>query len=203
MFVAVLATAAVVSAYPGSGVDDIVRKTRALYDATSSAEVRFEQTGGQGAMAGTLQFAKGNRYRLEFAKQTIVSNGTTVWTYTPARKQVIVSRANGRRGGITPNEILTKFPGSYRPTLIGDRKVDGRDVWVVKCAAGAEKIGDVTSATLYIDKETYRFQRIELESPSVGSLSLRITSARYNVSIPESRFQFTPPAGSRVINLSR
>lgn len=194
----------VANAYsPRSTVEEIVRRTKALYDATSSAEVRFEQSGAQGNMRGTLQFAKGNKYRLDLSKQTIVSNGTTVWTYTPSRKQVVVSRAIGRRGGITPNEILTKFPGNYRTTLDGERSIDGRKVWVVKCAAGTEKIGDVTAATLYIDQATYRFHRIELESPSMGAMTLRITHARYNIAIPETRFQFTPPAGSRVINMSR
>lgn len=186
---------------PRAGVEDIVRRTKALYDATTSAEVRFEQSGAQGSTSGTLQYTNGNRYRLEFPKQTIVSNGTTVWTWTPARKQVIVSKANARRGGLTPSEILTKFPGSYRPTLVGERTVDKRPVWVVRCDAGAEKIGDVTTATLYIDKSTYRFSRIDLTSPSMGTMTVRITDARYNVSIPESRFQFVPPAGARVIRL--
>jgi outer membrane lipoprotein carrier protein len=200
--IATMAAASIARA-PLADVNEIVRKTKALYDGTTSAEVRFEQTGGQGTMSGTLQFAKGNKYRLEFPKQTIVSNGTTVWTYTPARKQVIVSKAKGRSGGMTPNEILTKFPGSYRPTLIGERSVDGRNVWVVRCDAGAEKIGDVTRATLYIDKSSNRFSRIELESPSMGSMTVKITQARYNIPIPSTRFEFSPPAGSRVINMGK
>ena len=182
-------------------VNDIVRRTKALYDATTSAEVSFEQSGAQGTSSGTLQFTSGNRYRLEFPKQTIVSNGTTVWTYTPQRRQVIVSKAGTRRGGLTPSEILTSFPGSYRPTIVGERTIDRRAVWVVRCDAGAEKIGDVTRATLYIDKATYRFSRIELVSPSMGSVTLNVTRARYNVTIPATRFEFTPPAGTRVIKL--
>lgn len=199
--VGIMTVAIVDARAPRADVNDIVRRTKALYDATTSAEVAFEQTGGQGTTSGTLQFTKGNRYRLEFPKQTIVSNGATVWTYTPQRKQVIVSKASARRGGLTPSEILTKFPGSYRPTIVGERTVDGRAVWVVRCDAGAEKIGDVTTATLYIDKSTYRFSRIELVSPTLGSMTLRVTRARYNVAIPDGRFQFSPPAGTRVIKL--
>jgi outer membrane lipoprotein-sorting protein len=200
--VASFMTAAIVDArVPRASVGEIVKKTKALYDATTSADVSFEQSGSQGTSSGTLQFTKGNRYRLEFPKQTIVSNGATVWTYSPQRKQVIVSKATARKGGLTPSEILTKFPGSYRTTLIDERTVDGRPAWVVRCDAGAEKIGDVTTATLFIDKSTYRFARIELVSPSMGPVTLRITRARYNVAIPETRFQFTAPAGTRVIKL--
>jgi outer membrane lipoprotein-sorting protein len=202
-FLAAVSTMTMAANAPLADVNQIVRTTKALYDGTTSAEIRFEQTGSGGTTSGTLQFTKGNKYRLEFPKQTIVSNGSTVWTYTPARKQVVVSKAKQRSGSLTPTEILTKFPGSYRTQLVGERTVDGKAVWVVKCTAGAEKIGDVNAATLYIDRSTNRFNRIELESGSMGSMTVKVTSARYNIAIPDARFQFTPPAGARVIDLGR
>jgi outer membrane lipoprotein carrier protein len=203
--VAGLAFAAVATSAraPYADVQQIVRRTKSLYDATKTAEVRFEQSSTQGTTSGTLQFTNGNRYRLEFPKQTIVSNGSTIWTYTPSRNQVVISKAKTRSGGLTPSEVLTKFPGSYRPTLVGERTVDGRNVYVVRCDAGAEKIGDVTSATLYIDRSSFRFHRIELQSPTLGAITLKVTAAKYNIAIPDARFQFTPPAGARVINLAK
>jgi outer membrane lipoprotein carrier protein len=185
-------------------VAQIVRKTQDLYRNTRSGEVKFVQEGAGVNAAGTLVFAEGNKYRLEFPRQTIVSNGTKTWRYMPERNQVVISKTKGTRTGLTPSEILTSFPGEYKTSLVGTQKINGRNVWVVRCTTGGGKqIGDVNRATLYIDQSTYRFQQIEIESPTVGKMTMRITSAQYNVSIPGSRFSYIPPKNARVVDLSK
>ena len=107
------------------------------------------------------------------------------------------------RGKLTPSEILTAFPGDYATTLVGEQKVNGRAVWVVRCTPGSgRKVGDVQKATLYIDKSTYRFQQVEIESPSVGTVKVRIISPQYGAKLPDSRFTFTAPKDTRVVDLS-
>lgn len=185
-------------------IREIMRKTKALYGSTATAEVQFEQSSGEGKAFGLLVFAGNDKFRLELPKQTIVNNGQKVWTYTPEKRQVVVSNASRSAGRLTPGEILTAFPGDYATALAGDATVNGRPVWVVRCTPGSgQKIGDVTMATLYIDKATYRFQQVEIESPSIGSVKLRITEARYGIKLSDGRFAFTPPEGVRVVDLSR
>ena len=185
-------------------VREIVRKTKALYDATTTAEVKFEQTSGEGKAIGLLLFGSGDRFRLELPKQTIVSNGQKVWTYMPEKRQVVVSNATHGGGRRTPSEILTAFPGDYATELVGDQTINGKAVWVVRCTPGSgKKIGDVTKATLYIDKSSYRFQQVDVESPSLGRLSVRITGAQYGVKLTDARFTFTAPQGVRVVDLSK
>ncbi|MDB5032783.1 MAG: gliding motility protein [Chlorobi bacterium] len=185
-------------------VRDIVKKTKALYNSTTAAEVRFEQAGANGSTSGTLTYSGSEKFRLELPKQTIVSDGVKTWTYSPDKKQVVISKAAGTSGRLTPGEILTAFPGSYATELVGEQTVNGRAVWVVRCTPGnGKKIGDVTRATLYIDKGTYRFQQVDIESPTVGTVKLRITSAQYGVKVPETKFTFAPPQGVRVVDLSR
>lgn len=197
---------------PGGGarrapddIREIVRKTKAAYNTTQSAEVKFEQTSGSGSPTnGTLTYAEGDKYRLELGKQTIISDGQKTWTYTPAKKQVVISKAATGASRLTPGQILTAFPGDYATSLTGSATVNGRAVWIVRCIPGSgKKIGDVTAATLYIDKSTYRFQQVDVESPTIGKIKLRITSATYGAKVPASRFSFTPPSGVRVIDLSR
>jgi outer membrane lipoprotein-sorting protein len=185
-------------------VREIVKKTKELYNSTNTAEVQFEQEGTTGSMRGTLTYARGNKYRLELGRQTIVSNGTKSWSYIPDRNQVVVSKAASGRGRMTPNDILTSFPGDYATRLTGESTINGRKVWIVECVPGGEdKIGDVTKAMLYIDQSSYRFQQIEIESPSMGKLKLRITSAKYDMKLPDSRFSFVAPQGAKVVDLSK
>ena len=104
---------------------------------------------------------------------------------------------------MTPSDILQAFPGSYSTTLKGSDKVAGRAVWVVEAtASGSKRAGDIANATLYIDKATHRFKRIKVTSPSIGSATITIKTAQYNLSIGSGRFTFTPPSGAKVIDLS-
>jgi outer membrane lipoprotein-sorting protein len=202
--ISMITAAATGSHVAGNDVGDIVAKTKALYEKTSSGELKFEQTDAGGKTDATLWFARGDKYRLEYPVQTIVSNGSRVWRYMPSRKQVVISKATRRMGQIKLSDILTLFPGDYNTSLAGSDKVNGRSVWVVNCTAGSgERIGDVDRATLYIDKKTYRFQKITVESTASGQMSIRVTSARYNISIPSSTFTFTPDSGTEVIDLTK
>lgn len=185
-------------------VNEIVKKTKSVYASTATAEIKFEQTGSAGNASGTLTYAKGDKYRLELPKQTVVSNGSTVWTYMPEKRQVVVSKAVTSANRLTPEDLLTAFPGDYSSQLVGEQKVNGRAVWVVRCTPGnGAKIGDVNRATLYIDKATYRFQQVEVESPSLGTMKIRIISAQYGAKVADSRFTFVPPKDVRVVDLTR
>ena len=189
------------------GVDelgDIIRKTKGLYSGTTPVQLRFEQSGSSGRMQGTLSYTSGDRYRLEIPKQTIISNGTKTWTWYPDKNRVVISKPAAGSGQLTPGQILTSFPGNYSTSLIKSSTVNGRAVWVVRCLPGSgEKIGDITGATLYIDKSTYRFQQIDVESPSIGTMTIRILSANYGAKLSDSYFSFVPPQGARVVDLTR
>lgn len=185
-------------------IAEIVRQVRSIHAASPNGDIRFEQSGAGSTVVGRLLYGTGDRYRLELPKQTIVSDGVRTWTYTPQRSQVVISRAAQGSQRITPEKILTSFPGNYTTTLEGSTTVNGRAVWIVRCTPdGHPTVGDVTKATLYVDKATSRFQRVVIESSSLGEVQLRIIAANYRPSITPSSFSFTPPAGARVVDLSR
>ncbi len=183
-------------------VKKIVAKARQLNNATTTAKLSFTQSGGAEPGSGTIEYAQGNKFRLTIPSRTIVSNGVKTWSYMKSKNQVIINQA-ASGGQITPNDILQSFPGDYTTSLEGEATVGGRAVWKVNASAsGDRRIGDISNAVLYIDKSTYRFRKITVTSPTLGTMTLQITAAEYNLDIPASRFIFTPPSGSKVIDLS-
>lgn len=188
------------------GQDDvktIVAKTKDLYKKTSTAKITFTQTVSGSTVSGTLEYSSGNKFRLTLPDRTIVSDGSKTWTYIKDRNQVVINKA-ATGGQLTPNDILRSFPGDYNSTLNGTTKVGGKDVWIVNCtAAGDKRVGDINSATLYIDKSTHRFRKITVTSPTLGTMTLDIGSAQYNLTLAASRFTFTPPKGASVVDLSK
>src|SRR5579859_7711024 len=65
------------------------------YKAIPTFEVNFTQTltnesaGVKEEVKGKIT-VKGDKYRLELAEQQVYNNGTTIWTYLPASKEVNV-----------------------------------------------------------------------------------------------------------------
>lgn len=183
-------------------VQQIVSKSKALYAQTQGAKLTFQQTGGAGPINGTMVYGRGNKFRIDFSKQALVSNGATTWTWNPSANQVVISKTASGGGRLTPNDILRSFPGDYATELTGSEKVNKREAWVVRCTPRAgNTIGDVTEAILYIDKKTYRFQQVAVTSPSLGKATIRIITANYNLRPAESTFTFQPPQGAKVIDL--
>ncbi len=183
-------------------VKKIVAKARQLNSSTKTATIRFTQSGGGEDGSGKLDYAQGNRFRLELPSRTIISNGSLTWSWTPSKNQVVINKA-ASGGQLTPNDILQSFPGNYSTKLDGETTIGGNAVWIVNAtASGDRRLGDISSAVLYIDKKSYRFRKISVTSPSLGNLTLQITSADYDATIPDSRFNFTPPEGAKVIDLT-
>lgn len=184
-------------------VNTIVAKTKELYKNTSTAKITFTQSGSGSNVSGTIEYSSGNKFRLTLPDRTIVSDGSKTWTYIKERNQVVINKA-ASGGQITPNDILRSFPGDYTSTLNGTTKVGGKDTWIVNCTAtGSKRVGDINSATLYIDKSTHRFRKITVTSPTLGTMTLEIGSAQYNLSLAASRFTFTAPKGATVVDLSK
>lgn len=209
IFPSLAATLALIGVMGGNAgqkgdIGEIIRQVKAVYASTAAAEVAFVQTGDGANTSGRIMYASGDRYRLELPKQTIISDGKKTWTVFADRNQVVINRAATGNDRLTPGQILTSFPGAYATSLTGSSTVNGRGVWMVKCVPGrGPRVADVTQATLYVDKTTSRFHRIDVKSESIGDVSIRITTANYNLRIDNSTFTFSPPAGMKVIDLSR
>ncbi len=186
-----------------ANLDEIVRKTKSLYASTKTARLQFEQQGMGTTVSGTLTYAQGNKFRLELPQQILASNGEKTWTYLKERNQLVVTKA-ASGGQITPNDILTSFPGNYRTELEGETKVAGHSVWIIRCTPSSSgAIGDISEATLYIDKKSYRFRQIAVQSPTLGKVTLKITSAQYNISVPASQFTIAASGDTKVIDMTR
>ena len=90
------------AAGPGPSLDEAVRSVEAAYGRINDLKAEFTQTAFNKSLnqsipaQGTVYLKKGGKLRWEYADPTpqqIVSDGKTVWIYTPALSQVNVGPA--------------------------------------------------------------------------------------------------------------
>ncbi len=156
-------------------------------------EARSLLFGERPAESGTLWLGPPKRYRIEAGRQVIVRGTDTLWSYTPAAKQVTL-----RVGGLDSLEFgPAGFFGSLRsdffPVDCADDTLAQIVYWRVRLAAKTETAA-IQRLTLWISPVTHRVQIAEYVD--YNEESARLTFSDYQKEEPNpKRFVFEYPDG--------
>lgn len=198
--------AAFVPARAGDSAEDILDRVHKKYDRMDDAEVRFSQKVKfanakiEQEVAGTLQFKKTNRYRVEFEGQMVITDGETVWSYSQANNQVLIDRFKLDERSLSPERILTAAPEDFSATLIGREKtVHGEAIVLKLVPRDASTV--VKSMKLWVYESDWLIHRVEILDQHGKETSYQVSSFKTNIGIPDSRFVYQVPAGVDVVDL--
>jgi outer membrane lipoprotein-sorting protein len=185
--------------------DEILEKARKKYDALTDVEVRFTQavkfpvSRVEQRVSGVLQMRKGNHYRVETGEMTVVTDGTTVWSYSRATHQLLIDRFNADERTFSPERILTAAPEDFSAVLLGKEKVGAQETFVLKLVPSSE--GFITTLKLWIAESDYLTRKVEMVDASGKETTYLVSDLRANAGIPESRFTLPVPEGAEVVDL--
>ncbi|HUN65512.1 MAG TPA: outer membrane lipoprotein carrier protein LolA [Bacteroidota bacterium] len=193
---------------PARGDDpgEILSRLQKKYDTVRDASIEFSRTVQFAALrteqssAGKFYMKRGNRYRIEGDEQTIVTDGTTVWTYTRATGQVMIDAYREDTRALTPDNLFVNVPKQYRAALVDDPQEKGTSVDVLKLLP-ADEHAPVKWMKVWVDTRDWLMHRVQIEDPAENLTTYRLNAIRLNLDLPDSLFRFTPPAGADVIDL--
>jgi outer membrane lipoprotein carrier protein len=182
---------------------DVIQNVQSAYKDISDAKASFSQTvkfnkSKAQSSSGTLYIKKENKYRIETGSQTIVTDGSTSWSYTPAKKQVVIDHYKETGNTFSPNKYLFQYPENFYSDLTGTEKLSGIDVYVLSLKP--RESGYVKSAKLWVGKDDWMIKKIVIiteESTSTYS----VKNIQTNTGLSNSKFTFTPPEGTEVIDM--
>src|SRR5689334_12221016 len=69
---------------------------------------------------------KGDKFRLVMEDQEIINNGTTVWTYLPAAKEVNIDNYDPASEDINPSKIYEIYKKGYKYIRLGEKTEGGQ-----------------------------------------------------------------------------
>jgi outer membrane lipoprotein carrier protein len=185
---------------------DILEKMRKKYDSIHDASLTFNRhvvfgvTQSKQDFSGTLWMKKGRKYRIESEDQTIVTDGSTVWTYSRINNQVLVDRYREDSLSFTPDRILVDVPENYSAALLGEEKTATSESSVLKLVPKSEK-SDLKWMKLWVDRNDWMMKRIQLLDVADNQTTYVLTGVTLNAGIPDSTFRFQPPPGVEVIDV--
>lgn len=182
---------------------DVIQNVQNTYKDITDAKASFSQTikfnkAKSQTTSGTLYIKKESKYRIETGSQIIVTDGSTSWSYTPSKKQVIIDYYKETGNTFSPNKYLFQYPENFYSDLTGTEKISGKDVYVLSLKP--RESGYVKSAKLWVGKDDWIIKKINIVTDESTS-TYSIKNIQTNIGVSNSKFTFTPPEGTEVIDM--
>ena len=182
---------------------EVIQNVQNAYKDITDAKASFSQTvkynkSKTQSSSGTLYIKKENKYRIETGSQTIVTDGSTSWSYTPSKKQVVIDYYKETGNTFSPNKYLFQYPENFYSDLTGTEKLNGKDVYVLSLKP--RESGYVKSAKLWVGKDDWIIKKIYILTDESSS-TYSIKNIQTNIGVSNSKFTFSPPEGVEVIDM--
>jgi outer membrane lipoprotein-sorting protein len=190
----------------GDTPEEILARVRTAYDAIRDAELTFTQRTRfavskiEHQARGTLSLKKDHRYRIETEDQVVVTDGSTVWSYSVPNKQVLIDSFKQNERSISPERILSGAPGDFSPTVLGREPVGGVETVILKLVPRGEH-SVVSSLRLWIDTGSWLIRKAEVTDVNGKETTYTVSGLRINTGLPDARFTLKIPEGVEVVDL--
>ena len=184
---------------------EALRMLQQRYESTRTLVAKFSQEvesptlAGKLTSSGTVSFEKPNRMRWDYAgpdRQTIVSDGETLWIYQPEEKQVLKAPLREAFQATTPVTFLAGIghvDRDFTPTL----ESSAGDHWVVRLVPREDR--GVGTLVLVVRKRDAAIEEARITDPLGTTTRIAFSNEKRNVTLDAGIFRFTPPAGVDVI----
>jgi chaperone LolA len=186
--------------------EEVLTNVRKKYDSMEDGELTFTQRSRfvvakiEQEVSGKLWFKKERKYRVEIGDQTVVTDGETVWSYTPSTGQVLVDHFKLDERSLTPERILTTAPSEYTPALLGREKIGKQETLLLKLTPKKEH-SMVQSMKAWVSENDWMIRRVDIVDTSGKETSYIVHTFKVNGGIPDSRFAFEAPEGAETVDL--
>ncbi len=156
-----------------------------------------QKNNGQSNLTGKMYFKKENNIRLELGNQTIVADGKTSWNYNKKNKKVIIGDYDEAGSGLLSiNYLVYQYPSECDLSLSSE---GSKQILILKPKPKSNK-NNLGEVKLYISKENL-IDKAVISNPASGSMEVSFSNYKLNQNLSESKFSFTAPEGTTVVDL--
>ena len=154
-----------------------------------------QSVNGSVNLKGKIYYKKENHLRFEFKNVLIVSDGETSWSYNKKDNKVFITdyESDGNKI-LSINQIIFEYPKDCDMSTF---ESDGRKVLQL---IPKDDTFSFNSIQLFVDSD-YLITKALVDDPASGEIQIDLSDYKLNTNLPDSFFQFSPPEGSKVIDL--
>jgi len=187
-------------------VDEVVRGLEGAYGKMQDLRAEFAQTAFNKSLnqsipaRGALYMKRGGKLRWEYAEPTpqeIVSDGKTLWIYTPTLNQVNVGAAPEALAGPAGSFLsgLGRLREHFHVRFLNPAQPrDGDGNWVLDLTP-KQSLPTLTRLVLAADPRTFELRKAVTYDQFENTVTMQFTKLAVNTGLADRLFTFVPPPG--------
>jgi len=200
------------AAAPAPSLDDVIRGLEGAYGKLNDLKAEFSQTAFNKSLnqsipaQGTVYLKKGGKLRWEYADPTpqqIVSDGKTVWIYTPALSQVNVGPAPEALAGPAGSFLagLGRLREHFTVRFLNPAEPRDRDGNVVLDLTPKQPLPTMNRLVLAFDPRAWEVRRAVVYDQFENTVTMQFRKVTVNAGLADSLFTFVAPKGVATVPL--
>jgi outer membrane lipoprotein carrier protein len=200
------------SAVPAQTLEDVVRDLETAYGRMTDLRAEFTQTAFNKSLdqtipaQGTVYLKKGGKLRWEYTEPTpqeIVSDGKTLWVYTPSLNQVNVGDAPEALAGPAGSFLagLGRLRAEFSVRFLNPTEPkDAEGDWVLDLVP-KQPLPTLARLILSVDAKTWAVRKAVVYDQFENTVTMRLTKVAVNSGLPDRLFTFVAPRGVATVPL--
>lgn len=184
--------------------NEAIRKLQQKFYSVNNFTAEFSQSvfttkgDDQGKNPGKFFYKKKNKFIVELKNQIIISDGNNVWNYDKKFKRVVISYLADDPTSFSLEKFIYDYPGLCKSRLIKDNSTSGSEDVIVLIP----KDNDLQFKEVKIWKDSNNLiSKMELTDLGDMKYSFLFSDLKLNIELPDHNFTFTPPKGTKIIDL--
>ena len=174
-----------------------LKNLQSSFDSLKDFSADFVQlNNGKVNIEGKFFFKKENKLRLELKNLIIVSDGKTNWNYNKSQKKVIISNYDENDPSVfSLKRIIFDYPSKCQVTEGPDKS---GNVLILKPNSNSGI--NAYLIKIWVNKNN-NVEKVTIIQSSGNVLEVKFSKYKMDTGIPDSKFSFTPPQGTKIIDL--
>lgn len=207
-----LAVLAGAEAAGAQSLDEVIRGLEGAYSRMTDLRAEFAQSSFNKSLnqtipaQGVVSLKRGGKLRWEYSeptKQEIVSDGKTLWVYTPSLNQVNTGPAPEALSGPAGSFLagLGKVREHFTVRFLNPAQPRDADGNVALDLTPKQPLPTLSRLLLSVDPKQWEVRKATVYDQFENTVAMRFTKVAMNSGLPDKLFTFVPPPNTAVVPL--
>jgi outer membrane lipoprotein carrier protein len=193
-------------------LEDVVRGLQSAYGRMTDLKADFSQTAFNKSLnqniaaQGTMYLKKGGKLRWEYTEPTpqqIVSDGKSIWIYTPTLNQVNAGKAPEALAGPAGSFLtgLATLRDHFSVRFLNPAQPTDKDGNVVLDLTPKQPQPTLVRLILSVDPKSWEVRKAVVYDQFENTVTMQFTKLAINSGLTDKLFTFEPPRGAATVPL--
>lgn len=135
---------------------------------------------------------KGNKYQLNLSQYTIISDGTTIWSYDKKSNSCTIDNLEDvKDGAFDPSEMFTIWEKDFKHEMKNtNASSDGEACYEIHLYPNQPKDKPYHTIIMFISKSKMEANKIVVKTRENAEISYKVKNFKTNGEIPDGDFKF-------------